>query len=1291
MNQLLSKMKNMKWILALLFIFELNSNFAQIDTSFWFAAPWVTPDHHWKDNYILHISTLSAPTTTVRVRQPAALAPNRYDTTIVIGPNQTFNYILWRDKIANATNFAFDSLEARPANTVLPYGLYISATSSITVVYDVATRAPNFLNTETFSMKGQNGLGTEFVTPFQTFYRNRTLTGDLNSDGVVTQPKQMFCIIASQPNTTVWITPKCNIVGHAANVTYSIVLNNAGDVYTCENTVQNTYVAGNNLSGSIVVSDKPIAVTVSDDSANNPLSAIAGYNTPPMGCFDLMGDQIVPVDVIGKDYILNLGQLYKLNPGTNSPGMKEAAYIVATDNFTQLTIKDGATITNTVLNKGDTYMDSLKQPLTYVNATKNVYVIHASGYGCELGEAILPPLNCAGSRTVAFSRNSAQKFSVNILVDSSYTKDFKIDGLGGIITASNFTLVPGTKSLVIGGYYGSQVNFNTVGPLAVGSIPIGPHVVTNDSADFALGVFDGDNSSGGLFHYMSSFKRRVYTKAANDFTVCQGATGIPITGTITGGAITGIWEANGIPISSSAYTSTLTNVNANYTISPTATGTIKFKLTSIGTCENVSDSMYVYIQPAAAVIASPTVVTRCKNNLTPVTLNGTVTNAPGGQNWSGGSGTYGATGSANTSYTPSVADATTGTVSLVLFSLGGCSNSTDTVKVNFTDPPTVSVPPDMNVCTNNSTVAINSGTISGGTTQGVWSTNGQGYFSPSDTIMSTGYVLGGTELTAGGTVTIALTSVNNGLCAAVTKTLAINIFPKPVVNAGLNDTICASAGVINLNGLATFAGAPTTPTWSAISGTGSFGSVNSATTTYAMSANDTISGFVQFEISAQGVCPNPEKDTISISILKLPFVNAGSNSLVCDNVSIALNGTVTGFTGTGQWASSGTGTFVPNNTSLNNNYSPSLSDIAGGSVTFTLASTNNKGCNPVRDSVRISFKPSPSANFVTGNTCVNDPVKFTDASSGGIVSQNWDFGDGATSITNNPIHSYTLGNTYTVTYVVTSANGCPDTIRKPITINSLPVPDFYFNNACQSLQTLFKDTSFVNPGSIVKWSWDFKDGTTDTTTKSPTHVYTSAGLYNVVLTVTSDKGCVSTTTKPVNVLPQPQAEFGMTNNPTLALENVYFSDFSTPSGSIANWFWNFGDSVTAIGSSPVHFFADQGTYVVTLVVVDDNGCSDTTRKDINVTLLPLVPTAFSPNKDGNNDLLFVKGGPFENMKFRVYNNWGEMVFETTDQKTGWDGTFRGLDAPIGVYVWVLEVDMYNNKSVKKSGDVTLLR
>ena len=94
---------------------------------------------------------------------------------------------------------------------------------------------------------------------------------------------------------------------------------------------------------------------------------------------------------------------------------------------------------------------------------------------------------------------------------------------------------------------------------------------------------------------------------------------------------------------------------------------------------------------------------------------------------------------------------------------------------------------------------------------------------------------------------------------------------------------------------------------------------------------------------------------------------------------------------------------------------------------------------------------------------------------------------------------------------------------------------------------------------------------------------------------------------------------------------------------------------------------------------------------IEVSLLPQVPAAFSPNNDGVNDLLHVMGGPFENMLFRVYNNWGELLFETKDQKTGWDGQWNGTVQPNGVYVWTLVVDMYNNRQVKKNGDVTIVR
>ena len=92
-----------------------------------------------------------------------------------------------------------------------------------------------------------------------------------------------------------------------------------------------------------------------------------------------------------------------------------------------------------------------------------------------------------------------------------------------------------------------------------------------------------------------------------------------------------------------------------------------------------------------------------------------------------------------------------------------------------------------------------------------------------------------------------------------------------------------------------------------------------------------------------------------------------------------------------------------------------------------------------------------------------------------------------------------------------------------------------------------------------------------------------------------------------------------------------------------------------------------------------------------MVLLPQVPTAFTPNGDGHNDLLYVKGGPFQTMFFRVYNSWGEKLFESTDQAEGWDGTYKGEKMPLGVYVWILDVDMFNGEHIRKTGDITILK
>jgi gliding motility-associated-like protein len=285
-----------------------------------------------------------------------------------------------------------------------------------------------------------------------------------------------------------------------------------------------------------------------------------------------------------------------------------------------------------------------------------------------------------------------------------------------------------------------------------------------------------------------------------------------------------------------------------------------------------------------------------------------------------------------------------------------------------------------------------------------------------------------------------------------------------------------------------------------------------------------------------------------------------------------------------------------------------------------------------------------------------------------------------------------------VNFTVTGVNNsvipplqCPDTVSKRITVYPLPIADFNFLNTCAGLGSIFRDSSTVSVGNLVNWLWQFGDGSPNSTIRHPVHTYTNQGTYNVQLTAVSNNSCSASVTKLVSVNAQPNAEFGMTNNPAVAQEPIYFSNFSTPTGSISSSIWNFGDEGVSFDPNPAHSYASAGIYTITLTVFDNNGCSDTANRTIEITLLPQVPTAFTPNSDGNNDLLFVKGGPFQKILFRVYNNWGELLFETTDQKIGWDGKKAGLDQPVGVYVWTLEVDMYNNRQVKKNGDITIIR
>ena len=201
----------------------------------------------------------------------------------------------------------------------------------------------------------------------------------------------------------------------------------------------------------------------------------------------------------------------------------------------------------------------------------------------------------------------------------------------------------------------------------------------------------------------------------------------------------------------------------------------------------------------------------------------------------------------------------------------------------------------------------------------------------------------------------------------------------------------------------------------------------------------------------------------------------------------------------------------------------------------------------------------------------------------------------------------------------------------------------------------------------------------------------AAGNYFPSLIIQSLTGCIDTSNQSIIVDANPNASFVIDNGTPTILENVVFNNTST---GTTNWIWDFGDG-TAVDTNKnaFHTYLQPGTFTVTLLVLNQFGCTDSTAFDINIANIypPVVPLAFSPNADGQNDLLFVRGGPFKSLEFKIYNQWGELIFESDDQQIPWDGMKKGAEQPLGVYVYTLKATTLNDLIFEKWGDVSLLR
>ncbi|HLP20301.1 MAG TPA: PKD domain-containing protein, partial [Chitinophagales bacterium] len=305
----------------------------------------------------------------------------------------------------------------------------------------------------------------------------------------------------------------------------------------------------------------------------------------------------------------------------------------------------------------------------------------------------------------------------------------------------------------------------------------------------------------------------------------------------------------------------------------------------------------------------------------------------------------------------------------------------------------------------------------------------------------------------------------------------------------------------------------------------------------------------------------------------------------------------------------------------------------------------------INDSVHADF------NLIVLNDCDSNLVLDLVNTSTNAVDNFWDFGDGTTSTNVNENHSYNMPGTYTITLIVQDTNRCHplDTISKDAVLLPNVFVDFTADDVC-----LGTSVQFNNLGSpTASYTWNFGDATISSQ-YSPGHFYNAIGIKQVELTIVDTTTCdvTATVTHPVQVFAQPIADF-TTDGDTFKFE--FPVEFINRSFAYQNLYWDFGDGSSSVEENPVHTYESIYTKTVCLQA-SNNACADTICKNIFISFTGLVgvPNAFSPNGDGINDEVRVEGRGIVGLTFRIYNRWGEKVFETNDQSIGWNGIFRGV-------------------------------
>lgn len=674
----------------------------------------------------------------------------------------------------------------------------------------------------------------------------------------------------------------------------------------------------------------------------------------------------------------------------------------------------------------------------------------------------------------------------------------------------------------------------------------------------------------------------------------------------------------------------------NPTVAGPGNHTITYTFTDQSGCSNSAQTILTVVSPPALNINAPNAL--CIN-APPVTIAMT----PAG-------GTLTGPGLTGNTFNPSAAGVGVHTLTYTFMDANGCSNTT--TKIITVNPlPELTINAATSLCIDSSPI-----TLSGSPSNGTFTFNGNTItsFNPAQTGV--------------GTYSIIYAATDNNGCSN-SQIFTITVHDLPAVNFQINDNLCLNSLFYPFNDF------QVSPPGGTITFSGPGVQGNGILASQAGIGNHEI----LLTYTDLNGCQN--SDFANITVFGTPEISmTGNNGQYC------ITDSITNFV-----FNPADGTLYGPST-LNNQFFPSQNPAGFYSLFYVYIDPN--GCSDTLNFV-VEVTPLPVVEILTEPfVCINNPAFLvpTIPASGGNMTIN--------NVPGNLFNPGELGSgIHTIFFEYTDAIGCYNSTSRILYVS--PIPDVSVNLApqsdCPPLSYAFSG-AFSNGLTCI---WDFDDGTTATSCDQVLHTYNTAGCYSPRFTVVNELGCSNDTLLffHICVFPVPLAAF--TYGPTQLTTYQTTTQFINTSLGAQDYIWNFninGNIESSTEQNPsINFPLGQvGNYPVTLYAISENGCIDSTTQVIavNSDIVLYAPNTFTPDDDNFNELwrVYIDGIDIYTFHLRIFDRWGEVIWESFNPEVGWDGTYGGKIVQDGTYIWQLSAkDLFKADRQTWIGHVNVLK